>query len=396
MITNQTIILPFFLSLDFLCDFEKQTALLLSKKNKVILFQKYKGTAFFKLLTNRKMLNKFKKRVKSLQGNLIHFPILYPIPFHRFSFVRNLNYKIAVKQILWFTKTTGKRPILWLFYPQLESLIGKFNEKLVIYDCVDFHSSIDPVENKFRRGKEKKIFKKADVVFVNSPVLYRLKKRLHPKIFQVPQGCNVDLFLKTKKQSLPKDLKKIPPPRIGFIGNIDYRLDFRLIKNLAIENPSWSFIFLGPRWGNPTHNKIVNLNKNLKTLEKIKNIYFLGKKSKQQLINYIDNFDIELIPYNIKYKFCRFCYPMKVFEYFCRGKPTISTPIESLTTLQPYIIIANNAKEFSQEIKKILKKGWPTAYIKKQKQLAVANSWQVKIEKISQILRKEFPAKFND
>lgn len=388
MITNQVIILPLFLPEGFPNDFEKKTAIFLSKKNKVILFRPHEGTTLFKLLTSKQKFNHFKKQLKTFKNPLIYFPIINFLPYQRFSYIRNLNYRIALRKIALFTKIIGKKPILWLFYPQFENLIGKFNEKLVIYDCLDYHSSIDPTQDKFKKEKEAKLLKKTDIVFTNSPVLYRLKKNLHPKVFQVPQSCHANLFLKRKKQPIPEDLKKIPSPRIGFVGNINHRLNFELIKTLSLNNSRFSFVFVGPQWGDPRQDKIINFEKKIKELKKIKNIYFLGAKSKKQLIGYIDNFDLGIIPYNINYEFCRFCYPLKVFEFFCRGKSLVSTPIESLKLLTPLIKIAKNAKEFEKEIKKILKNGWPRKYIERQKKLALVNSWEAKIKKISQILKK--------
>jgi len=84
---------------------------------------------------------------------------------------------------------------------------------------------------------------------------------------------------------------------------------------------------------------------------------------------------------------------MKIFEYFYPGKPVVSTPILELKRLQPYVKIAKNAEEFKEEIKKILKEGWPKEYQQKQKKMAIANSWENKIEKISEVLEREFPEK---
>lgn len=396
MIADQVIILPLFLPEGFPADFEKQTALFLSKKNKVIVFRPYEGITFFRLLTSKQKFIRFKKQLKTFKKNLISFPLLYPLPFHRFSFIRNLNYKIALKEIKLFTKIVGKRPIFWLFYPHFENLVGKFGEKLVIYDCVDFHSSPHPKIDKFKKKKEKNLIKKIDIVFTNSPALYRLKKKLHSKVFQVPQGANIEIFLKTSKQPLPKELKKIPKPIIGFTGNINFRLDFPLIKKLAFTHSEWSFVFVGPIAHDFYQDKIVNFPQKLKELKRFKNIYFISRKTKKQLVAYLDHFNICWIPYNVSQEFNRYSYPMKVFEYFCRGKPVVSTPIESLIPLQPYVKITKDAKDFEKEIKKILKNGWPEEYKKEQKKLALANSWEKKIEKISQILKKESPEGSND
>jgi len=205
------------------------------------------------------------------------------------------------------------------------------------------------------------------------------------------------LFFQTPKGKIPADLQKIPPPRIGFFGNNDYRLDFDLITKAAQDHSDWSFIFLGPINYNPEQDKIINFEKCLKKLKKEKNICFLGPKpTKKDLIPYLDYFDIAWIPYNVDYQFVRYSYPMKVFEYFARGKPVLSTPIESFVPLSPLVQIVKNPKEFSQKAGKILKDKWPEKYIKKQKQTTIDNSWQAKLEKISQILKNEFPERLKN
>ncbi|MBN1262740.1 MAG: glycosyltransferase [Candidatus Pacebacteria bacterium] len=342
MIRNQLIILPHFLPPGFPADFESQTARILAKKNRVIILR----------------------------------PETNPPQ----------TLKIKLKIFL-----SGRQPIFWTFYPQFENLAGRWGEKLIIYDCVDHHRSINTEQNHFLKKREAAMIKKADIVFVNSPALFKLKKRLHSKVFLVPQGSNTDLFLKTKPQPIPQDLARIPPPRIGFSGNLDYRLDFDLIRNLAAARPDWSLVFIGPDWGNPINNKTINFKKQLSILKKHQNIHFLGFKNKPDLIGYLDHFEIGIIPYQVKFDFVRYSYPMKVFELFARGKPVIATPIEALKPLRPLVITGRNAAGFEKGIQAILDKGWPKRRIRKQKRLALKNSWQRKLEKISQILQKEFP-----
>jgi len=360
MIKNQLIVIVSHLPLNFVCDYEKQTIKILTKKNKVVVFNLSSGTSILRLLTNKQKRKVFQKQFKALINKKSN-PIL--------SF------------------QSHQKPILWLFAPSLNEFIGKFKEKVCLYDCVDYYSSLDKKEDKKIKNQERDFLQKVGVVCTNSPTLYRLKKALHNKVFQVPQGCNVDLFLKTKKQSLPAEFKKIPFPRIIFIGNIDHRLNFPLIKKLAQNNPAWSFIFIGPLHKDLILAAKTQLEKNLSRLKKIKNIYFYPRCSKKKLVRFLDHSQLGFIPYDVRQEFCRYCYPMKVFEYFGRGKPVISTPIESLIPLTPYVQIAKDAKQFSLKIAKILKQGWPGKYQKKQKELAIANSWENKIEKMSQFLK---------
>jgi ribosome biogenesis protein Tsr3 len=393
MIKSETIIIPSHLPWDYHCDYLKQTALTLAKKNKVIVFYPFEGVSLFKLLLDPKKRASLSKQSK----NIIHLRPIYPLPFQRLKFIQKANHWLSIWQLkLFLSLQKTKKPILWIFSPELAAFLGKLNEKLSLYDCVDDYSGYDPKKTRSMKDLEKTILKKADLVFTNSPALYRVKKDQHPQAFQVPQGAKATLFLKTKKKAIPKDLRNIPAPRIGFFGNNDCRLDLDLIETVAKKNQKFSFVFLGPISFSNKNSRDRKLAKKLRIIKKLNNIYFLGKKpTKADLIPYLDHFDIAWIPYNINYEFVRYSYPMKVFEYFARGKVVISTPIESLIPLSPLVQIIKNTQEFSQKAKRVLKDGWPKEYIKKQKQATLDNSWQAKLEKISQIIEQELRRKLN-
>jgi len=389
MISKQLIIIPFFSQWDHLADFELQTSKLLSRKNKVLVFHPSEARTIFMILKSKTLFKNFIRDIKSLKDNLTYFPVLKIIPFDRFLLIKRLNKSLMINSIKIYAKLLHKKPILWIFHPSFENLVGKFDEKINIYDCVDFHSSVDKKENSIITRKEKRLIKKSDIIFTNSQILFKLKKKLHPKCFQVPLGFDFNSFLKNKTNKIPQDLEKIRKPRIGFVGNIDYRVDFKLIYKLAKSNPQWSFLFIGPtNHEDIEQNKIINFSDNLQKIRTLKNIYLLGPKQKQYLKSYYDNIDIGFIPYDIKQKFCLYSYPMKIFEFFFCQVPVVSTPIISLMTLKPLVKIAENENSFSNQIKLILKNGWSNDLKKRQKEMAIKNSWNNKLETISALLEK--------
>jgi len=401
---SQSLIIVFFDNpLDFVCDYNLQTCLELAKKNKVIAFL-WEDAKSFKELFIDWIKNHKKPRFIWKKNKVIFFQPIHIIPFRRLQTIKELNFFINIFFIklvvfLLIVKSHFKNKIVWIFDPKFFLIPKLFINWLRLYDCVDYISSINPLEDKTKKRKEIVLIDSVNAVFTNSPALFKLKKSFHPKVFQVPQGCNINLFLETKTLGPIKEFNKIPEPRIGFIGNIDHRLYFQLIADLAFRNPNWSFIFVGPILIDYMESRIVKLKKNIEILRSIRNIYFFPKISKEKIIHFIDNFNLGFIPYNCNQEFNKYCYPMKVFEYFARGKPVIATPIESLLPLKPYIKIINSTKEvkkISSKIAKIIKDGWPKGYQEEQKELALANSWEKKIEKISNILKKEFPERFKD
>lgn len=390
MIKNKLIIIPFGFSWNWPCDYERQTASTLAKKNIVIAFLPNEGfslKSYIKFLINGQPPLFLKKTGK----NLFLFRPLYCLPFHRLNLVKKINSFLAVLQlrllIFCHQPWRTRKKILWLFPSQLSLSPTVFGpDYFSLYDCVDKVTSLDKRIAEAKKIQEQKIIQEAKIIFTNSNSLYNLHKNSDKLVYLVPQGFNYELFFIIKKFIFPKELSKIPSPRIGFIGNINYKLDFNLIKNLAKANPSYSFVFIGPLDPDTFQDKIVNTQEKIKSLSMIKNIYFLGGKTKKQIPNFIKFLDIGFIPYDITQEFNRFCYPMKVFEYFYMGKPVVSTSIEELKRFPKFIKIGKTAKDFTRHIHNILKSGWPKKYQSEQKKLAVANSWQAKIEKISRII----------
>ena len=340
-----------------------------------------------KILIKQQKFQFFTWKKNNLEITPIHF-----LPLRRFKIIQRINIYLNALLTLFLInsrkKLREKEIILWIFDPKQESLVGKFTENLTIYDCLDYYSSIDPKENQAQKENEKKLFDKTDIVFVNSRALFNLKKSRHKRIYLVSQGFDIKTYSNRKSFIVPNDIKKIKKPIIGFIGSVDYRIDFDLLYKLAFKNPEWSFVFIGSEGADERQETIINFPKKIEKLKKMGNIHFLGKRDRRYLPNYISRFDIAIIPYNTNLEFCLYCYPMKIFEYFYLGKPVISTPIEEFKRFPKFVKIGKNYQEWEKYIKKLLAKPWPKKYMKEQRSLAKRNSWEEKINLISRKIQE--------
>lgn len=385
---NKLILIPFNFPKNWSADYITQTANLLSKDNKIIAFL-WEDALSLKEVLLKKIKRKESFYYLKQEANTFYISPIHFIPLRRFNIIANLNFLInilIVKLIIKIKNLDHYPKILWLFYPSFWPLVKIFGKNwLSLYDCTDFFTSADKKEKKKIHQDEIKMLSLVDKVFANSNVLYQDKNKYRKEIYLIPQGFSFNSFKSPKK--IPKDnpLLKIKKPIIGYVGGINHRLDYDLLKNLTKNNHHLNFLLIGPL--QKDHLQIFA--KSLKELKRIKNIHFFDNQPREILASIIDYFDVCLIPYDINQEFNKFCYPMKIFEYFYMGKPTVSTPIEELKRLKPYVKIARNAKEFSKEIRVLLKKPWPKKYIQKQRQLAVENSWESKIKSIDRILNKK-------
>lgn len=157
------------------------------------------------------------------------------------------------------------------------------------------------------------------------------------RISVIKNGVKANIF--SKKQSIPDDMIDIPKPIAGFGGKISYLLNTELINQISRENPHISFVFVGQILDKATYNKI----------EKTPNVHFLGDKHYSEYPNYVNSFDICIVPYRIG-KDQHGGDSIKVYEYLLTGKKVIGTNGNGLQDLTDFAYVVESAAEFSKEL----------------------------------------------
>jgi glycosyltransferase involved in cell wall biosynthesis len=363
------------------CDYAEKTAHFLGKSDVVICYMQFDAKTLKECLVQRKRIILFRK----LSQNIYEYVPLYIFPFRRFKFIQKINSIINIlilRLIVNFLQLKIRfiQKYVWTFYPgYLDSFhfFGRFYK--FIYDCVDYYGSYSPEEDCILAYVENSLILMVDYFFVNSKTLYDLHKSTRIAVL-VPQGFRYNEF---QIQNLPSTLI-IPrdKPIVGYIGGINYRLNYKLLINLVMDNPQYNFVFIGPI-------EKINLkyfeNHTKPLIDKLfscSNCLSYPKQPADTLLSVIEQFDIGIIPYDLKYKTNVYSYPMKLFEYFYAGKPVISTSIKELLLFPNYVKIADTYQEWSSQISCLLKTPWNKKLQQKQRDLAIANSWERKIETI--------------
>lgn len=375
MKTNGLIIVPFILPWDWSADYQRQTCFQLAKTNQVIAYMSNEAVFFLKDLFFRR------KKYKSCKNIFFYRPV-YFVPFRRFEFVEKLNQLICLLVIIWrFGRY--KKQLFWIFNPEFYFWPKYLSSVFSVYDCVDYHSSVDEVEKKKIRYQEKLLIKNTSRIFVNSYSLKKIHSKLRRDIMVVPQGFRLKEFRHPAKT---KKVFRVNAPLIGMVGSINYRLDFKLLIELVVSNPKWNFVFWGPIYQDP-QDKYQSTSEFLQKLLNQKNVFWGKSRSTKEIPGIIDQLDICIIPYDISQNFNKYCYPMKLFEYFYMGKPVIATPINELKLFPKFVKIGKTTNEWQKYIKTLRSKPWPKKYKYQQRELAINNSWEKKIEAISKTIK---------
>jgi len=364
------IVIPFNIPWDWSTDYLNQTALELSKRGNIVICYLWGDVKFLKKIV---VSGKFPKLVSKYSRNIYLVNPIYFIPFYRFKFIADLNSTINIlflrlfAEIISFLKK-GRKKVFWIFDPNLSFIYKYFGRKyFLLYDCVDFFSG----------RYESKLCEIANLVTANSHVLQNHLLKYRKSVKLVPQGFRISDYLENKHKIEALNIKK---PVIGFVGGVNKRLDLDLLLPLVKNNPNWNFVIWGPLQEKEKIN--TGIWEKMQKLISLPNVITGRSDDKKEVPGIISQFDIGMIPYDISDNFNRFCYPMKLFEYFCTGIPVVATPIKELTYFRGLVFIGKNYREWQRNFDKILSGPWPANKRAKQKLLANKNSWEKKVEGI--------------
>ena len=239
-----------------------------------------------------------------------------------------------------------KNDYLWTYNPLTLLYLNIKRFKTSIYHAVDAieHQPFMPKE--LIKIQEELLSKTVDKIFVTSKNIYKKLKTYNQNISYYGNVCDFEHFsksLSTSIDNIPEDIKKIKKPIVGFVGSIsEYKINFKLIYEVANKLKNINFVLIGPIDNNMNQN-------NLKKLKTLKNIYFLGYRKYQYLPNYFSYFDIGWLPL-IHNKYTKSMFPIKFFEYLAAGLPIVSTDIHSLHEYKNYIEMHDDITKHSKSI----------------------------------------------
>jgi glycosyltransferase involved in cell wall biosynthesis len=269
-----------------------------------------------------------------------------------------------------------------MYRPEYVSGLRYFDYNKLVFDIYDDLASFKQDDiDKFNYIKSCKedLAKKSDLVIVTASTLLDIYKSMSKKICLIPNGYDLNLFA-SRDLSVPDDIRKTRKPIIGFIGTLFSFLDYNLLEYIIKSNPKRYFVFIGaleedPRvqWENITN--------------KYNNVFWLGKKKKEDIPAYLDAFDVCINPFKID-AVSRSVSPLKVFEYLAMKKPVVSVRMESLEKeeIAPFIYFASSYQEFDEKLNEAINEK-ETFQDKLDYRVVMKYSWDNLFEKVQNALR---------
>ncbi len=387
MKSNENIICISSIDWDFIWQGHQEIMSTLAKNGNRVLFIENTGVR----MPGIRDLSRIKKRIKNFflgvngireeSDNLFIFsPLVLPFPYLKIA--KWINHHIVLSVIeKWVKIMSFHNTVSWVFLPTPLSLdiLDNLGSKLVIYYCIDNFRVSSVAASKIKKS-EITLLKTADMVFVTSKELYDYCSIYNHKVSFFPFAVNFRKFENARlgENVIPSKLSDIKKPIVGYIGGIHKWIDLNLVKEIALKNPEYSLVMVGP------------LQADVSFLKEFKNIHFLGKIEHNQIPYFIRNFDACIIPYLVT-DYTRNVYPTKLNEYLAMGKPVISTDIPEVANFNRendnLIYIGKNYAEFSRLISEAVNNSNDTL-VERRIRAAKKNSWEVRIEEMSNLIEE--------
>lgn len=194
-----------------------------------------------------------------------------------------------------------------------------------------------------------------------------LRNQFGSKVRRIPQFSYVDEYSERLPNELLEspELSRIPKPRLGYLGGLKGRISLPLLRETLSRHPEWHFLSFETR-------KWLHL----------PNEHVLSWRSRDDLAGILAGLDVGFMPYDCTIPKNLHCVPLKLFDYFARGMPVVSTPIVFLQEYDDLVYLGSTPDELSDAISRALRE--PADSPKRARRIAVAREHS--IERSAQIL----------
>jgi glycosyltransferase involved in cell wall biosynthesis len=302
------------------------------------------------------------------------------IPFHEYRFVRKMNALILGRMVKKHLKRLGAdRPILITNSPINGELVGRLNERLVAYYCLDDYTAFERMLRNMKELEEE-MLGKSDVAFFVSQRLFDLKQNKPQRSYVISQGVETDHFTR-REPNARTELDHLPRPIIGYMGWLEKWVDVDLLAYIARKRPDWSVVAMG--------RSAISLD----AYRGIPNLHLLKYVPYPELPGYARGFDVGLIPFKVN-ELTLACNPLKLLEYFSMGTPVVSTPLPEVEKYAPLVSIATGYDEFIAAIEQALRNDSP-AIRTERRQKAEAASWPALLNAQAEAMLEAERARWN-
>lgn len=248
------------------------------------------------------------------------------------------------------------RAVFWIYPKNFEAprLIEIFRPARTVIDVVDDHRAWPGVPETTRQaltGNYRTLLGQADLALANCVPVQEAMLGFCPRIRLVPNACDGHPPAEASPDSPAfRRLTDHAGPVIGFVGNLEAKIDVALLHRVAERFGEALLVLLGSTHANPA----------VLELRRHPNVLMPGVVPYPQLGSWLRRFDVGLVPH-LDIELTRHMNPLKPYVYLSWNVPVVATGVRNLDTSTALVRVAADHARFIDAIAEILGGARPTA-----------------------------------
>ena len=253
--------------------------------------------------------------------------------FNSFPVIGNLQWKAVANQIIDHADSLKLKDPVFL-YSHFEKMAALCEEMRasgypLVHICMDYP---EPYQYELIEISDQ-------TVVIPKYVFEELRAQYGEKIQWIPQSIHLPAPKLPVNGSRPEpvEIARIPRPRLGYLGPIFARLNLSVLRDVLTKNTDWQFVYFGDSADFLPPNA-----------------HAMGWHSPDELPLYVESLDAGLMPYDCLSKKNLYCSPLKLYDYFLRGLPVVSTPILEIFEFKDLVYLGSTAEELSAAVVRAL------------------------------------------
>lgn len=266
--------------------------------------------------------------------------------------------------------------LAWLTTPMAQPLAQSASPVAGIYDATDERTDAFDVRPALVK-LETDLLRWADLVFTDSPGVFRATRGRHSSVHYFPSSVDVDRFVRAHAKAEPAPgTDELPRPRLGYHGPIDGRVNLALIDAVARAHPDWSVVLLGPTSGMGPE-----------ALRQLPNVHLLGDRPDHELPAHLVAWDVGLLPLALHDP--HVVSTSLPLEYMAAELPIVTTPAPDVIEAYGDIVHSGrNPEEFVEACEQALgeHEGTRVRRATRMRQVLARTSWEVTIEAMDDLV----------
>ncbi len=279
-----------------------------------------------------KTLPRLRAGVEQVRPNVWAMTGLFPLPFHRGlggifdrKWLNTLNQRFFLPRLRGAMDRLGfSQPVLLSYYPFLVPVLGHVGFARVVFHMVDEWEGLGGIPHAMAE-LTREMLGRADVTIVPSQRLFARYQPFSRDIRLLRHGTDCALFEPVSQGKVAPDprLQDFSGPKIGYYGAL-HKLDFDLVREAALRQPEWAFIFIGPagrgsQGGGPGE-----------TLPP--NVHFWPSQDRATLPAFLAGIGVFWMPFEINELTHSMC-PIKIYEVLSAGLPMVISKLDESRTV---------------------------------------------------------------